>query len=496
MPKYYTGRRTLRIAERSENITKDNILRIMQEIYPTIKINHTETRELYAYYLGIQPILNKERPTESDDYKNNIVVENHAFKLVNFKTSYLISDGFKYSQSDDKRTDDVTMLNKYYTDEDKLTKDNELARSMYIAGHGYRFTRPTADKNANFEGESPFNIINLDTDKAFVVYSTDVDGATALSGYVAQTKQAALTGDTDEYTFTIYTNERVFTIVTNTNDFVGSAKVTEEINILGRNPIVEYALNEARIGVIDVAYSALNSINIITSNQIDDIVDFVNSILVLYNVNVDKKKVLDLREIGAMQVDDKNPQAQAKVEYVSNQLSHSQINELYDRIVKTVYDIVGVPIASGQVTSGGDTGEARKLGNGYESADLVIKLEEAMFISSERRCLKLQLYICKSFKDCKINDLFASEIQINPTRHNLDNILSKVQALAQLNSIDFPEEASLILVGLGANPHELATEWINKKEKKNIANNNNTDSTNNINNSERELENKNSAEEI
>ena len=59
--------------------------------------------------------------------------------------------------------------------------------------------------------------------------------------------------------------------------------------------------------------------------------------------------------------------------------------------------------------------------------------------------------------------MFASEIQINPTRHNLDNILSKVQALAQLNSIGFPEEASLILVGLGANPHELASQWIDKK---------------------------------
>ena len=488
MQKYYTGRRTIRIAQSSDKITSDNIVDIMQKIYPIIQINHREIKELRAYYLGIQPILQKERPTESDDFKNNIVVENHAYKLVNFKTSYLISDGFKYSQSDDKRTDDVTMLNKYYTDEDKLTKDNELAKSMYICGQGYRFTRPTKDKKANFDGESPFNIINLEPDKAFIAYSTDVDGSVALSGYVAQTKQAELTGDTDEYTFTIYTNERVFTITVNDDNFVGSAQVKEEVNILGKNPIVEYALNEARIGVIDVAFSALNSINIITSNQIDDIVDFVNSILVLYNVNIDKQKVLDLREIGAMQVDDKNPQAQAKVEYVSNQLSHSQINELYDRIVKTVYDIVGVPIASGQVTSGGDTGEARKLGNGYESADLMIKLEEAMFISAERKCLKLQLSICKDFKKCRINDLFASEIQINPTRHNLDNILSKVQALAQLNSIDFPEEASLILVGLGANPHELATEWINKKNSK-------SEPINSVNEPEQGLNN-NSAEEI
>ena len=463
MPKCYLGRGVIKIAERSEDITKDNIVSIMQKIYPIIKEQHRATRELYGFFLGKQPILDKERPTEEQAFKNNIVVENHAYKLVNFKTSYLVSDGFKYSQSDDKRTDDVTMLNKYFVDEDKLTKDYNIAKWMYVCGHGFRFIRPTANKRANFDGESPFNIVNLDPTQAFIVYSTSVDGEVALSGYVAQTKQAEFTGTVDEYTFTIYTKERVFTIVTNSDDIGYATKVTEEPNVLGENPIIEYALNEARIGVIDVAYSALNSINIITSNQIDDIVDFVNSILVLYNVNIDEKKVLDLRKIGAMQVDDKNPQAQAKVEYVANQLSHSQINELYDRIVKTVYDIVGVPIASGQVTSGGDTGEARKLGNGYESADLVIKLEEAMFISAERKCLKMQLNICKGFKKCRINDLFASEIQINPTRHNLDNILSKVQALAQLNSIGFPEEASLILVGLGANPHELASQWIEKK---------------------------------
>lgn len=456
---YYKGRGKIQITERSDEINKANLVNILNDIMPSVNEAQNDAVLLNSYRLGNQPILFKTRESETDDSKNNVVVENHAYKLVNFKTSYLISDGFKYSQTDDKITDDVSVLNKYYIDQNKVPKDYSLATWMYTAGTAYRFIRPSKRANIDLRGESPFDIINLDNDKAFVAYTTDISGDVALSGYVVQT------GDS-EFSFTIYTETDVYSFKTNSKTTIpANVNISVTPNTLGYNPIIEYPLNEARIGVVDLAYSMLNAINIVSSNQVDDVVDFVNSILVLYNVNVDTEKMKSLRELGAMEVNDKNPQTPAKVEYVSNQLSHTEVNAFVDRMVKTLYDIVGVPIASGQVTSGGDTGEARKLGNGYESADLIIKLEEGYFTQSEREALKIQLSICKTISGCPINELLSSEIQINPTRHNLDNILSKTQALTMLNQIGFPEEASLILTSLGANPHELANLWIENKRK-------------------------------
>ena len=458
----YKGRGKIEITEQSYEINRNNLVDILNDIMPLVVKAHTEADYLNAYRLGSQPILSKKRESEEDVNKNNIVVENHALKLVNFKTAYLISDGFKYSQTDDKVTDDVSTLNKYYIDQNKVPKDYALATWMYTAGTAYRLIRPVPKPKIDtldLRGDSPFDIVNLDNDKTFVAYTTAIGGGAALSGYVVQTKD-------DEYSFTIYTDEKIFTFKTNSKETIpGNVKIKEVANPLGYNPIIEYPLNEARIGVVDVAYSMLNAINVISSNQVDDVVDFVNSILVLYNVNVDPEKMKALRELGAMEVNDKNPQSPAKVEYVANQLSHSEVNETVDRVVRTLYDIVGVPIASGQVTSGGDTGEARKLGNGYESADLIIKLEEGYFTQSERAALKIELNICKTLSNCPINELLSSEIQINPTRHNLDNILSKTQALTMLDQIGFPEEAALILTSLGANPHELAALWKQNKQK-------------------------------
>lgn len=481
--KYYTGRRKIFITEKSSEITKDNIFDIMQDIMPIIRENFVETNYLYSYYKGFQPILQKERPTEEDPIKNNVVLENHAYKLVNFKTSYLISDGFKYSQVDDKTTDDVTILNRYYADENKIAKDTELAENMYISGTGYRFIQPKKGKY-DINGESPFEIITLDNNKTFVAYTTDVGKAEALSGYVVRISD-------DEYKFTLYTDEKVFECTSNSKFDFNRNSIKEDVNTIGMNPIIEYPLNKSRMGVVDVVYSVLNAINIVSSNQVDDIVDFVNSILVFYNMNVDPQRVKELRKIGALEAKDINPQSPARVEYVSEQLNHSDINEFYDRLVKIAYDIVGVPIASGQVTSGGDTGEARKLGNGYESADLMIKLEETSFIASERKSLKIQLKICKGIRGCKINELFASDIAINPTRHNLDNILSKVQALKMLYDMKFPREAALILTSLGANPHELATQWEeteNKKKEENAALFGNTQLQNNATEKETDSE--------
>ena len=455
----FFGREQILIPYTSDEITMENIGEIVQSIMPTVEKNSVEFVNLERYYRGQQDILDKRRMTETEASKNNIVVENHAYKIANFKTSYLIADGFKYSQDSDKSTNDVTFLNKYFLEENKVAKDTELALNMYIGGTGYKFFRPQPRKYKGVR-RSPFNFAVLDNDKTFVAYSTDVCREKVLSGYYVPIKK----DDKFLYQITVYTDEKVFTCESNQKFAVDESTLKSYKNVIGINPIVEYPLNKARLGAVEVVKLLLDSVNTIASNQVDNLVDFVNSLLVLYNIQLDPEKVKSSRALGTVAVTDVSPEMRAKIEYIAKQLNQAEINETRETLVRTAYEITGTPLTLTQASSGGDTGEARKLGDGYQGADMMINIEQSFFLASERESLEIELKICKSKADSEIDELYSGDIQINPTRHNTDNLMVKTQSLETLDRIGFPEEASLISVGLGSNPHELAMAWRARKE--------------------------------
>ena len=71
-----------------------------------------------------------------------------------------------------------------------------------------------------------------------------------------------------------------------------------------------------------------------------------------------------------------------------------------------MYDIVACPKTSGGVTSGGDTGEARILGNGWESAQNQAKVDVTYVTYYEQEFLKKVIYICKENTD-KVKDIYS-----------------------------------------------------------------------------------------
>lgn len=138
-------------------------------------------------------------------------------------------------------------------------------------------------------------------------------------------------------------------------------------------------------------------------------------------------------------------------------MSHNDTKVLKEDIYNDVLTILGIPRLNDK-PSGGDTGQARLLGEGWTMADERAKQDELSFKKPERQFLKLVLNICneslqgteEALKNIKIGD-----IDIKFTRNKQDNILVKTQALLNLMSAQISPDIAFTVVGLFNDPNEV-----------------------------------------
>ena len=76
----------MRITTSYEEITKDNVIEVLQDSIPAFGCNSGDIHYLWNYYKGRQPILNRVKQVRPEI--NNKIVENHAQEIVAFKLGY------------------------------------------------------------------------------------------------------------------------------------------------------------------------------------------------------------------------------------------------------------------------------------------------------------------------------------------------------------------------------------------------------------------------
>lgn len=121
--------------------------------------------------------------------------------------------------------------------------------------------------------------------------------------------------------------------------------------------------------------------------------------------------------------------------------------------------ILGIPRLSDKA-SGGDTGQARLLGEGWTMAYQRAKQDDLSFIKSEREFLKVVLRIEKD-SNSDIKDLKISNIDIKIPRDKSDNMLTKAQTLLDLLQAGVHPEIAFQVVGLFGDPHEVFEKSLN-----------------------------------
>lgn len=471
-PRNYFGRTELVVANRDLDLNEQVVKAILSTVLPTHFENRKQITYLRDYYKGRQDILDKVKHVRNDI--NHKVVENNAFHLVEFKKGFVFGEPIQYVQRLEANIDELSKFNDYMLENGKHGKDKDLAEDMYVAGVGYRIVLPKAKHNA------PFIIENLDFRNTFVVYNNNIEKERLLAGTMFQL-------DEDVWEIMVYTDKKVFYYTYNGNpslynkgDVEELVFVREEANPLKTIPIFEYRLNKNRLGIVELVLSTLNALNFITSSDLDDIDQFIQALLVFINQEVDKATLTELLELGALQIKSIDKDRPADVKLLVNKISHSETKVLYDRIYYNMLTIAGVPKMADK-TSGGDTGQARLLGEGWTMADARAIQDELSFKLSEKEVIDLALAICRSKSSSQIAELQTSEIEIKFTRSRTDNMLVKTQSLMNLKQAQVDPEVAFATVGLFSDPHDAVTVsksfygddfWaIDKQEEQNQASN-------------------------
>ncbi|MGN1301914.1 MAG: phage portal protein [Clostridia bacterium] len=468
----FHGRQIIYCSLKKDELTPENIIKKFPEMLSIHFQNVAEIDYLDKYYRGIQPILNKTKTVRPDI--NNKVLVNHAYEIVEFKKSYVFGDPVQYVQKGEKDNNlinpEIALLNKFMESEDKSSKDKELAEWQYKIGTAYRWAE--ADDIAE-EDDAPFEISIPDPRKVFVVYSTGINREQLFSVYIDNFTDIITTQDTSEIfqyqEYMVYLEDKIMVLTTKN----GSLQLKELYgkNLLGikkklPNPynllikghrIIEYPLNPSRLGLIELVITQLNSLNTITSNEIDDIEQFVQSLLVYVNQEVDLERHKKIIKLGAVEINSQSPEKPADLKLLSQKIMHSETKVLKESTYNDILTIVGIPRLNDK-PSGGDTGQARLLGEGWTMADERAKQDELSFKKSERQFLKLILNICKeklNGKKDNLKKLSLSDIDIKFTRNKSDNILVKTQALMNLMSAQCPPDIAFTVVGLFNDPNEV-----------------------------------------
>ena len=417
-------------------ITPENIVEVLQSALLSHTQNSYDCDRLYEYYKGNQPILNRVKEIRPEIC--NKIVENRANEIVSFKVGYLCGEPIQYVSrgTTEEVSDGIGKLNDSMLLCGKAAKDKELAEWMYICGTGYRMIIPNSvyinteiipklqNRETDFmEDEAPFEVYTLDPRSTFVVYHSGL-GEKPLMGVKYITKENRAT------VYSVYTRDAYYEIA---NDEPYGALTIKKSELRGFKevPIVEYPLNSARLGAFEVVTPILDAINSVQSNRLDGIEQFIQSMLVLVNADIDDEAVKYIREAGLVKLKSMGDN-KSSIEVIAEELDQQQTQTLVDYMYQTVLNIVGMPNRNGGKSTS-DTGSAVVMRDGWEAAEARAKSDELMFKEAERKFVKMVL---KIMCDTVGTTLRLADIETKFTRRNYENILAKSQVLVSMLAND------------------------------------------------------------
>ena len=409
-----TGRR--KIKTNVSRITPENVRDVVEEALSTHSQNAAEIDYLYRVYCGEQDIRHKTKAVRENI--NNKVVINRANEIVTFKSAYLLNEPIQYISynGDEESSNKVNQLNEYMRSEDKESKDKEIVDWIHICGVAPRLV--LADKDIDIDEGAPFCVYTLDPRCAFVIYNCRI-GEKPMAGVILQQDEES------NWFADVYTEDTHYLLKR-------ESMLSYPINYNGI-PLVEYVNNEARIGAFELVLPILNNINVLESNAVDSVEDFVNGFDVFQNCDIEDGDYSTLSIGGkAVKIKTSVPGMEAKVYRVASEISQSGVQTRIDDMTDAYLTICGMPNRNGG-SSTSDTGTAVIYRDGWSEAESRAKDSEKLFTRSERSFLKIVLHICDTLDGGKYSlGLRLSDIKTEFLRKNFSNLQSKTQILCEM----------------------------------------------------------------
>lgn len=423
-----------------KSITRKNVVEVFQKAMPTHNQNRREIDYLYHYVSGDQPILYRTKDVRPE-IKND-VVENHSWEITRFAMAQTYGEPIQYvSVKDDQdKSREIDKLNDFMRVIDKSYYDIQIGDWQSTCGTAYRETW-SLKRDETEDGHPSMGIDCADPRYNFIIYSS-------MHGHPPLMSCSRCFDEEDQEYWLCTTKSQTFEIKKGEVINYGS-------NGHGRILLTEYPNNVRRLSDVEIVITMLDAINKIQSNRIDGIEQFVQAFMKFVNCEIDETTFLKMCKIGAIKVKTVNPSMPADVGMISSQLDQEQTQVSKDDLYKNMLIIEGMP--SREQNTGGDTGQAVYLRNGWDFAEQRAKIDEPVIVKSEKEFLKIALNILQT-KEQISRDLSVADIDVKITRNNTDNMMVKAQSLLYLLEKGIHPKIAIRTVGLWGDPEKVYLE--------------------------------------
>ena len=438
-----------------DEINDSNVIDVVTKAFGVHQRNAADIDYLFNYYKGNQPVLLRKRELRPELTEH--IVENRANEIVAFKVGYVAGEPIQYISAKDNKSasDSIAKLNDIMRVIGKHTLDKELIKWLYIGGVCCRLV----EQNRDYRKKIPFILYTLDPRNSFVIHKSDHTKRPLAGVY-----------------FTVNEDrKKIFSIFTPSYLYIwefGTKTFTKKPNYFGMIPIIEYQANMERQGCIEIVISLLDAVNSFDCDRLEAVAQFVQSLLVLYNCQVEEGTTANsIRKAGMILLKSMDGN-KADVKNLSEQLDQTQNQSLKEDLYRAIHEIVGMPSQSDGNTGDSSNNQAVILKNGWQGAETRAKDFESEFKLPETEMMWLLSNICENTNKKKGGFAFDPvDVDIKFSRHNYENLLSKSQTLTTMLGCDkiHPKHA-YEASGLFMDPEEACRDgmdWFNSMQKLN-----------------------------
>lgn len=388
--------------------------------------NMAEAKWLWEYVKNNQPILDRADSTDGASSNNKVVV-NYAVAISRNLSAYTFPTGINYlsRREDDESRAFVDELNRKMTLASNNVATQEMKWHQSVCGAAYMYANYNADDDKNAEDYVPFKIQTLEPWSTAVVYS-------AYNRYNAVYAFSRFSDDL----MLVFTPKKIYTITTDT---AGNEVAEERDHIFGIVPVVEIPNNTMRMGDFETVLSLLNATNNVASDSVNNVEDIVKSYLVLLGVDPNDVEKLDF-SAGKVIALGAQPGTNQSAQFIHPALDGTTVQQLRSYMDSAMKFITGVPDRDTENNSS-STGVSEDIKTGQADKDAVANEKTLYVEDAQRKLLKIILEVLRTHEPENVPaNLTPADIDIDITRANRDNILTKSQAMMNLSQIGFSDE--------------------------------------------------------
>ena len=459
-----------------KEITAENVIEVVVDAMKLYRENADDCQFLIDYAAGMQP-LKRKKPKKVMSWVDCNAVDNVALEICDFWRGFGWGNPITLVLRGDApdaeiKAEGIARLNYCYSATGNERALQTLADFVVQCGQCFTFV----DLNNEYEeGDSYFTRDVVDPRWAFVVRSTAYPDRRVVLGVtlnIDKEKNYWISAYTKDKRFDIRAvkNEPKNTKTVDTEDnyykkyyLWSPMQIFDEINILGRIPLIEWYWEPKRVSVFENQISALDNINLLVSDISNGIEQNIQAIWWSNNVEFEKEIIKDAdgneTEVLKKPKDGDWVMTKSTKEGVTPLIQPLVMDYNLDGMNKTYTEQRAIVLKKCHVpqrseTSGGSSGVAMDTAAGWADAESVASSREEIVKGCQLDEIKVVLKAIKESPDIETDNpmllLYPNDVQPAIRRPKTQDLATKSNAIATLLSHGFSLEDCLANIALFA----------------------------------------------